>query len=148
MKSPVKVDLSSAVVAYRPAAGEERSFPARAVQAKALFDSLVRTFLNGKLRDPFAKFGVGWGNRFERQLERFVPVVLDANGSFTEAVDHLVATKLVRKLEDRFGVRPEDLDAFADKIEKLWEGLDQEAPSKTTSRIRKEASRLRGGYGS
>ena len=108
---------------------------------------LVRTFLNGKLRDPFAKFGVGWGNRFERQLERFVPVVLDANGSFTEAVDHLVATKLVRKLEDRFGVRPEDLDAFADKIEKLWEGLDQEAPSKTTSRIRKEASRLRGGYG-
>lgn len=109
---------------------------------------LVRTFLNEKLRGPFAGFGVGWGNRFERQLERFVPVILDANGSFTEAVDHLVATKLVRKLEDRFGVRPEELDAFADKIETLWQRLDKEPPNKTTGRIRREASRLRGGYGS
>jgi len=109
---------------------------------------LVRTFLNEKLRSPFAGFGVGWGNRFERQLERFVPVILDANGSFTEAVDHLVATKLVRKLEDRFGVRPEELDALADNIEKEWQRLDKEPPNKTTGRIRKEASRLRGGYGS
>lgn len=45
MKSPVKVDLSSAVVAYRPAAGEERSVPAHEVKARALFDSYPwRTF--------------------------------------------------------------------------------------------------------
>jgi hypothetical protein len=107
----------------------------------------VRTFLNGSLYDLFAPFGVGWGNRLERQLERFVPVVLEANGSITEAVDHLVATKLVRKLEDRFGVRPEDLDELADNIETLWD-LDTEPPTKTAERIRKEANRLRGGYGS
>jgi hypothetical protein len=107
----------------------------------------VRTFLNGSLRDLFAQFGVGWGNRLERQLERFLPVVLKADGSSTEAVDHLLATKLVRKLEDRFGVRPEDLDELADNIETLWD-LDRESPTKTTERIRKEASRLRGGYGS
>ena len=80
-------------------------------------------------------------------MERFVPVVLGSGGSITEAVDHLVATKLVRKLEDRFGVRPDDLDVLADSIETLW-NLDGEKPSKTTDRIRAEASRLRGGYGS
>ena len=107
----------------------------------------VRQFLGEGLHDEFARFGVGWGNRLERQMERFVPVVLGSGGSITEAVDHLVATKLVRKLEDRFGVRPDDLDGLADNIETLW-NLDGEKPSKTTSRIRAEANRLRGGYGS
>ena len=107
----------------------------------------VRRFLGKGLRDEFARFGVGWGNRLERQMERFVPVVLGGGGSITEAVDHLVATKLVRKLEDRFGVRPDDLDVLADSIETLW-NLDGEKPGKTTGRIRAEASRLRGGYGS
>lgn len=45
MKSPLKVDVSSAVVAYRPAAGEERTVQAGGAQAKALFDSYPwRTF--------------------------------------------------------------------------------------------------------
>ena len=107
----------------------------------------VRRFLSESLYDEFARFGVGWGNRLERQIERFVPVVLDGGGSITEAVDHLVATKLVRKLEDRFGMRPEDLDQLADNIEMLWD-LDAEDPKKSTARIRAEADRLRGGYGS
>jgi hypothetical protein len=107
----------------------------------------VRQFLSESLHDEFARLGVGWGNRLERQVERFVPVVLDSGGSLTEAVDHLVATKLVRKLVDRFGVRPEDLDQLADDIETLWH-LDGNEPSRTTSRIRTEAERLRGGFGS
>ena len=107
----------------------------------------VRQFLSESLHDEFARFGVGWGNRLEWQVERFVPLVLDSGGSVTEAVDHLVATKLVRKLMDRFGVRPEDLDQLADNIETLW-NLDGEEPAKTTSRIRTEAGRLRGSYGS
>jgi MoxR-like ATPase len=106
----------------------------------------VGRFLGKSLRDEFARFGVGWGNRLERQIEHFVPVVLGGGGSITEAVDHLVATKLVRKLEDRFGVRPDDLDVLADSIETHW-NLDDEKPGKTTGRIRAEASRLRGGYG-
>lgn len=108
---------------------------------------LVRTFLNEHLHEQLARFGVGWGNRLERQLERFVPVVVQAGGSITEAVDHLVATKLVRKLEDRFGVNPDDLDELANNIETLWD-IDNESPEKTIERIRREANRLRGGYGS
>lgn len=105
----------------------------------------VRQFLNECLHPEFAQHGVGWGNRLERQVARFVPVVLDSGGGLTEAVDHLVATKLVRKLEDRFGVRPDDLDLLAHRLEELWR-LDDETPTKSTARIRAEADRLRGGY--
>lgn len=117
-----------------------------AVQDLQLEVDIVQKFLNKSLHDQFARFGVGWGNRLERQLARFVPVVVEAGGSLTEALDHLVATKLVRKLEDRFGLRSEDLDELADNIEALWD-LDSESPSKTTERIRREADRLRGGFG-
>lgn len=56
-------------------------------------------------------------------------------------------TKLVRKLEDRFGVAPDQLDELANDIEERW-SLDGGKPVKTLDRIRQEASRLRGGYGS
>lgn len=124
----------------------QRAFDA-AAREHAGTVSEVKALLNENLHESFARFGVGWGNRLERQVERFVPVVLDAGGSTTEAVDHLVATKLVRKLEDRFGVRPEELEQLADEIEVNWE-LDGGPPAKTLTRIRREASRLLKGYGS
>ncbi|MEV0971243.1 AAA family ATPase [Microtetraspora glauca] len=109
----------------------------------------VKDFLRSSMREEFEKFGVGWGNRLERQIDRFVPVVLDGGGDLTEAVDHLVATKLVRKLEDRFGVRPEDLDALAETIELHWDQLESSSrPSKTLEALRNESKKLRGGFGS
>lgn len=127
--------------------GLEKAFATAARNRRDEVDR-VRMFLNDGLRGEFEPFGVGWGNRLERQLERFVPVVRDGGGSITEAVDHLVATKLVRKLEDRFGVQPHGLDELATNIETLWQDFDGESPTKTTDRIRREANRIRGGFGS
>ena len=126
----------------------ETAFSA-ASQDRRLEVERVHTFMNAGIREEFARFGVGWGNRLERQIQRFVPVVLQAGGDVTEAVDHLIATKLVRKLEDRFGVRSDDLDELAGNIEMMWD-LDGSSgnPCKTTRRIRDEAKRLRGGKGS
>lgn len=109
----------------------------------------VKAFLAENIRQEFEKFGVGWGNRLERQIGRFVPVVLDGGGDLTEAVDHLIATKLVRKLEDRFGVSPDDLDVLADNVEVQWDTLEPSSvPTKTLTAVRNEAKRLRGGFGS
>jgi hypothetical protein len=46
-------------------------------------------------------FRVGWGNRLERQINAYVPVVCAAGGSVGEAADHLLATKVLRKLRNR-----------------------------------------------
>jgi hypothetical protein len=126
----------------------DRAFK-RAARDHARAVSGVKDFLASSMREEFARFGVGWGNRLERQIDRFVPVVLAGGGDLTEAVDHLIATKLVRKLEDRFGVRPEDLESLADNIEIHWDQLDPTGhPTKTLDGVRTEARKLRGGFGS
>jgi hypothetical protein len=108
--------------------------------------AIVKQFLDEHLHDQFEQFKIGWGNRLDRQVERFVPVVLASGGSLTEAVDHLVATKLARKLVDRFGVRADHLVDLAVNIEAAW-NLDGGKPVKTLKKIHDEADRLSGGYG-
>jgi hypothetical protein len=89
------------------------------------------------------RFRVGWGNRLERQMLSFVPVVLAAGGTMTEAVDHILATKLVRKIRDRHDTRPEDLEALRATIEESWPRLGSEGdPEKSISIVRAELRRL------
>lgn len=45
---------------------------------------------------------LSWGPRITRQISRFVPTVIAAGGSVGLAVDHLLYTKLTRRLRDSF----------------------------------------------
>jgi hypothetical protein len=51
-------------------------------------------------------------------------VVIAAGGSIGEAVDHILATKLLRKVRDRHDTRPEDLTALQKRIAEVWPSLD------------------------
>jgi hypothetical protein len=51
-----------------------------------------------------------------------------------EAVDHILATKLLRKVRDRHDTRPEDLTALSERIAEAWPKLD-----KTTGAVRSMA---------
>ncbi len=75
-----------------------------------------------------SKFRVGWGNRLENQLTRYVPVVVEAGGSVGEAMDHLLATKVLRKLKDRHDVRASALEELQDEILTAWDELDKPNP--------------------
>lgn len=89
----------------------------------------VYDFLTVVLRDPLARnFGVGWGNRLERQLYDFVPVVMAAGGSLGEAADHILTTKLLRKIRDKHDNRPESLRELQELIENEWGHLDESSP--------------------
>ena len=89
------------------------------------------------------RFRVGWGNRLERQMLNFVPVVLAAGGTVTEAVDHIMATKLLRKIRDRHDTRPEDLETLRLMLEEAWPYLGSEGePEKSASIVRAELRRL------
>lgn len=79
------------------------AFRTHAESAKRVYSFLDRHF-TGVLGDMF---GISWGNRLERQASLFVPVVVAAGGSPIEALDHLVATKLLRKLRNRHDIRSE-----------------------------------------
>ncbi|MCY1083023.1 hypothetical protein [Archangium lansingense] len=70
-----------------------------------------------------AHFQVGWGSRLERQVADFVPVVLASGGSEVEAADHLIATKLLRKIRGRHETQQEDLDALEEAVSKAFKSL-------------------------
>ena len=86
------------------------------------------------LRDaPFAvmlgqRFRVGWGNRLENHLACYLPVVVEAGGSVGEAMDHLLASKILRKLKDRHDVRASGLEDLQIQILEAWEKLDKSHP--------------------
>ena len=75
--------------------------------------------------------------------QAYVRVVLAAGGTTTEAVDHILATKLLRKIRDRHDTRPEDLEALRLAVEEAWPRLgSQGEPVKSTSIVRAELRRL------
>jgi hypothetical protein len=43
------------------------------------------------------RFDLGWGNRFERQAMRFIPVFMAAGGCKEDALDHLLASRVFRR---------------------------------------------------
>jgi hypothetical protein len=66
-------------------------------------------FLHQNIRKLVNPFGLGWGNRLEKQLSRFLPVVIEAGGDEVEALDHIIASKILRPLKERFDIRAEKL---------------------------------------
>lgn len=67
-------------------------------------------FLSGNIKPLVEPFGIGWGNRLEKQLSKFLPVFLDAGGTSGQALDHIVASKVLRNLKNRFDIKKDDLE--------------------------------------
>lgn len=83
---------------------------------KSLLDKLKDHNLTLILEE---NFGLGWGNRFEAQALRFIPVFMACGGSELMALDHLLASRMLRqgKVTGRYDVSPQN-------ITKLKEALD------------------------
>jgi hypothetical protein len=84
--------------------------------------SEVYQFLNETLAEFLERrFKVGWGNRLERQIKDFVPVVIAAGGDLGEACDHILATKILRKIRDRHDTPTSDLRQLKDELQSGWD---------------------------
>ena len=83
------------------------------------------SFINGSelTRLLLDHWQLGWGNRFETQFKRFVPVVLEAGGSESLAVDHMLHSRMFRdgKVVGRHDMVEDDLTRVRDELLKLWE---------------------------
>lgn len=82
-------------------------------------------FLKDYLADLLEiKFKIGWGNRLERQIEAFIPVVIASGGTIGEATDHLLATKILRKIKNRYDIPAIYLRELREQITVFWGELD------------------------
>jgi hypothetical protein len=104
----------------------------------------AKEFLNITLADFLERrFRVGWGNRLESQMERFIPVVLASGGSLGEALDHILATKILRKVRDRYDIPVNDFRELKKILNQEWSEIDSTtSPSVSLDLINTEIHRL------
>ncbi len=111
----------------------------------------ARAYLHDELAETFAEhFEVAWGNRLDPQINRFVPVVLAAGGNIGEAVDHVLATKILRKIRNRHDIKQEDFVALEERIIESWPQLgdkDLSDAEVSLAIVGREKQRLSGGLG-
>ncbi|PNW32864.1 UNVERIFIED_CONTAM: hypothetical protein BEN50_19130 [Euhalothece sp. KZN 001] len=107
----------------------------------------AKDFLNITLQELLERrFRIGWGNRLESQMERFIPVVLAAGGSLGEAVDHILATKILRKVRDRYDIPVTDFRDLKETLTTEWSAIDQRSkPITSLDLINREIHRLEPG---
>jgi hypothetical protein len=110
---------------------------------------IARSYLHDELAETFAeRFEVAWGNRLDPQINRFIPVLLAAGGEVGEGVDHLLATKILRKVRNRHDIQLEDLDVLEERIVESWSQLgDMSEPGLSLAILEREKRRLSGGLG-
>ena len=108
--------------------------------------SQVYQFLNDTFADFLERrFKVGWGNRLERQIKEFVPVVIASGGTQGEACDHILATKILRKIRDRHDTPSSDLRKLKDDLLGYWSMIAQTEPEQSVAIIDAEIRRLEPG---
>lgn len=112
----------------------ERTFGAEATKALQWMDAHLRT--------PMVEhFGVGWGGRLEGHARRFIPVVRAARGELGEALDQLVATRVIRRIQGKHDLMEEDVREVLGVLENTWP--DKKAPPVESARmLRRELKRL------
>lgn len=105
----------------------EDAFAHAAERQAGEVDHAIAWLREARFAAELKRLRVGWGNRLENQLARYLPVVVESGGSVGEAMDHLLATKVLRKLRDRHDVRAGWLETFREQLLTDWESLDEVA---------------------
>ncbi|WP_293270525.1 hypothetical protein [Nannocystis sp.] len=67
-----------------------------------------------------------------------MPVIVDAGGTIGEAIDHLLVTKILRKLKDRHDIRVDALEQLQAQLTEDWKGLDGTQPERCIDLLGRE----------
>jgi len=100
----------------------EKAINSHRKEVEELLENLKTSRLTTVLGEGF---GLGWGNRFERQAKRFVPVMMAAGATKQDALDHLLATRVMRsgKVTGRYDIDLDQLGQVEDAVVELWRDL-------------------------
>lgn len=101
----------------------EKAFELASQKHRKTVNDLVRAMDGSEFSKCLEEdFNVSWGNRLERHLHRFVPVLLEAGSDLGFAVDHILATKVLRagKATGRYDTERTDISNLIDYLEAFW----------------------------
>ncbi|EKT4489489.1 AAA family ATPase [Shewanella algae] len=135
LKRPVVYSVSSMQAAFDTAIKQYRP------EVDQLFKVLQEHEITKVLEQ---RFGIGWGNRLERQARQFIPVVMACGGTPSQALDHLLSTRLFRdgKVTGRYDTKAEHLNKLESCLNDVWEQMfSQEFALKCGERLTQEIER-------
>ena len=86
---------------YLPIALSDNTFKNLIKKAKKEYALTKRSRMHIKEFDKYIQevFSITFGNRIRRQIESYVPIYIACGGKETEAIDDILAKKVLRKLE-------------------------------------------------
>lgn len=94
------------------------------------------------------EFGIGWGNRFERQAKCFLPVVKECGGTFAGALDHLLSTRMFRagKVVGRYDISKDQLDKVEEALLSVFQKISKsDLPVRCVSALERDRKRMERG---
>ena len=94
------------------------------------------------------EFGIGWGNRFERQAKSFLPVVKACGGTFSGALDHLLSTRIFRagKVVGRYDISRDQLDTVEQALLLVFQEMSRsDLPLRCVSALERDRKRMERG---
>lgn len=119
-KFEINKDLESVTYSF---SSLENAFESASIKHKATVSKLIKAMDDSMFSDCLERdFNVSWGNRLERHLVRFIPVMLECGSDVGFALDHMLATKVLRagKATGRYDTEHEDISNLIDALDELW----------------------------
>jgi len=119
-KFEINKDLESVTYSF---ASLESAFESASIKHKATVSKLIKALDASDFCQYLEQdFNVSWGNRLERHLVRFIPVMLECGSDIGFALDHMLATKVLRagKATGRYDTEHEDISNLIDALEVFW----------------------------
>ena len=93
---------------------------------------------NGSFKKICNKLGIGWGNRLEKQIDKFIPIFIQLGGTRADAMDHIISSKILRNIQGRYDLQEKTLKEMKDELENNFVDIFEDLPEKCLEIIDQE----------
>lgn len=102
----------------------------------------INNYITGNFKIICNKLGLSWGNRLKKQIELFIPVFEALGGDIANALDHIIATKILRNIKGRYDLSETTLTEMKNELENNFQKTFQGGAMKSLEIINDELNRI------
>ena len=111
-------------------------------KSKQETEGKINNYLDGTFKNICVKLGIGWGNRLKKQIRLFTPVFEALDGNIANALDHIIASKILRSIKGRYDLQETILQEMKDELENGFKTEFKGEAKKSLKIVNDELNRL------
>lgn len=94
---------------------------------------------NGNFKKICNKLGIGWGNRLEKQIKKFIPIFIQLGGTNADALDQIISSKILRNIQGRYDLKGSPLlNDMQTELETNFFNIFGDIPTKSIELLEQE----------